>query len=122
MKKVTGSYDLLEGSIGVLPLVESDSPGVPAFVENYRAKYKEEPGSEAGLNYLALHVFVEAMKAAGSVDNVDEIRKHMQDGLDNLPEDKKVYVIPSIGEDGGFDADLNVAAVEDGKIVIIKVE
>jgi branched-chain amino acid transport system substrate-binding protein len=122
MKKVTGSYDLLEGSIGVLPLVESDSPGVPAFVENYRAKYKEDPGSEAGLNYLALHVFVEAMKAAGSVDNVDEIRKHMQDGLDNLPEDKKVYVIPSIGEDGGFDADLNVAAVEDGKIVIIKVE
>jgi branched-chain amino acid transport system substrate-binding protein len=122
MKKVTGSYDLLEGSVGVMPLVESDSPGAPAFVEKYRTKYKEDPGSEAGLNYMAMHVFVEAMKAAGSVDDVEAIRKHMQDGLDNLPEDKKVYVIPTIGEDGGFKANLNVAVVEDGKIVSIKVE
>jgi branched-chain amino acid transport system substrate-binding protein len=120
MKKVTGSYDLLEGSIGVMPLVESDSPGVPTFVENYRAKYKEDPGSEAGLNYMAMHIFVEAMKSAGSVDNVDAIRKHMQDGLNNLPEDKQVYVIHTIGDDGGFEFDLKVAAVEDGKIVAIK--
>jgi branched-chain amino acid transport system substrate-binding protein len=122
MKRVTGSYDLLEGSIGVMPLVESDSPGAPTFVKNYRTKYKEDPESEAGLNYMAMYVFVEAMKAAGSVDNVDAIRKHMQDGLDNLPKDKQVYVIPTIDKDGGFEADLSVAAVEDGKIVAIKVK
>ncbi len=122
MKRVTGSYDVLNGAIGVMPLVDSDSPGVPEFVENYRAKYDEDPGSEAGLNYIATYVFVEAMKAAGSVDDPEKIRSHMQDGLDNLPEDKKVYVIPAISEDGGFDAELIVAAVENGEIVPIKVD
>jgi branched-chain amino acid transport system substrate-binding protein len=122
MKKVTSSYDALEGSIGVMPLIHSDAPAVPKFVENYRAKYNEDPGSEAGLNYIAMYTFIEAMKAAGSVEDVKAIREHMQDGLDNLPKDRKVYIIPKIGKDGGFEADLSVAGVEDGKIVSIKVE
>ncbi|WP_374722350.1 ABC transporter substrate-binding protein [Peribacillus tepidiphilus] len=122
MKAVTGSYDVLEGSIGVLPLVNSDSPAIPEFVKNYRAKYNAEPGSEAGFNYIAMHIFVEAMKAAGSVDDAKAIREHIQDGLDQLPEDKKVYFINKVGEDGGFEADLSIAAVEDGKIVLKKVK
>ncbi|MDZ5472668.1 ABC transporter substrate-binding protein [Bacillus sp. 31A1R] len=122
MKRVTGSYELLNGSIGVMPLVNSDSPAIPDFVKNYNAKYKEDPGSEAGLNYIAMHIFVEAMKAAGSVDDPEKIRAHMQDGLDNLPEDKKVYVIPTIDANGGFEAELIVAAVENGEIVPIKVD
>jgi branched-chain amino acid transport system substrate-binding protein len=122
MKKVTGSYDVLEGSIGVMSLIHSDAPAVPKFVENYRAKYNEDPGSEAGLNYVAMYAFVEAMKAAGSVEDVKAIREHMQDGLDKLPKDKKVYIIPKIGKDGGFEADLSVAGVEGGKIVSIKVK
>lgn len=122
MKAITGSYDVLEGSIGVMPLVDSDGPGVPEFVKKYQAKYKETPGSEAGLNYIAMYIFVEAMKAAKSVDDPEKIRDHMQDGLDALPEDKKVYVIPTIGEDGGFEADLTVGAVENGKIKIINVD
>ena len=122
MKKVTGSYDVLNGAIGVMPLVNSDSPGIPEFVKNYRAKYDEDPGSEAGLNYIAMYAFAEAIKAAGSVEDPEKIMAHMQDGLDNLPEDKKVYIIPKIDPNGGFEAELIVAAIEDGKVVPIKVE
>lgn len=122
MNKVTGSYEALEGSIGVLPLVDTNNPGTDAFVKKYKEKYKEDPGSEAGLNYIAMNVFVEAMKAAGTVDDPEAIRKHMQDGLDNLPEDKKVYNIPSIDKDGGFESELIVGAVEEGKIVPIEVK
>lgn len=122
MKAVTGSYDVLEGSIGVLPLVNSDSPAIPEFVKNYRAKFNVDPGSEAGLNYIAMHIFVEAMKAAGSVDDAKAIREHIQDGLDQLPEDKKVYFINKVGADGGFESDLSIGAVEDGKIVLKKVK
>ncbi len=122
MKAVTGSYDMLNGSVGVMPLVDSTEEAIPDFVKRYNEKYGEDPGSEAGLNYIAMHVFVEAMKAAGSVDDVEKIRAGMQKGLDNLPDDKKIYIIPKIGEDGGFDADLTIAAVEDGKIVPIKVD
>lgn len=120
MKRVTGSYDMLEGSIGVMPLVESDQPAVPEFVKNYRAEFNEDPGSEAAYNYLALYAFVEAMKAAGTVDDPQAIREHMNDGLKNIPAEKKVYNVPSIGDDGGFESEIVVAAVENGKIVPIE--
>lgn len=122
MKAVTGNYDLLNGSIGVMPLVDSTESAIPDYVKKYNEKYGETPGSEAGLNYIAMHVFVEAMKAAGSVDDAEKIRAAMQKGLDNLPDDKKIYIIPKIGDDGGFEADLTIAAVEDGKIVPIEVK
>lgn len=122
MTAVTGSYEALEGSIGVMPLIEADYPGTPAFVEKYKAAHDKNPGSEAGLHYISMYVFIEAMKAAGSVDDPAAIYAQMQTGLDNLPEDKRVYEIPMIDEKGGFVADLSVAAVEDGKVVPIPVE
>ncbi|MFD1737366.1 ABC transporter substrate-binding protein [Bacillus salitolerans] len=122
MLRVTGSYDVLNGAIGVMPLVNSETAAIPAFVEKYKAEYGEDPGSEAGLNYIAMHAFVEAMKAAGTVEDVEAIHSHMQAGLDNLPEESRIYIIPSIGGDGGFEADLVVAAIEDGKVVPIEVD
>lgn len=122
MKRVTESYELLEGSIGVVPLVDADYPAAPEFVEKYNETFDKDPGSEAGLNYITLHIFVEAMKAAGNVEDAKVIREHIQDGLDNLPDDKKVYEIPGIDENGGFEANIHVAAVKDGKIIHIDVE
>nr|WP_285868128.1 ABC transporter substrate-binding protein [Mesobacillus maritimus] len=124
MKRVLGdSYELLEGSIGVLPLVDSDEPAVPDYVKKYNEKFGEDPGSEAGLNYIAMHVFAKAMEAAGSVDDPQKIRKHIQDGLDALPAEVKIYSIPSFNEkDGNFEHDLIVGAVEDGKIIHVPAE
>ncbi|GAB3055544.1 ABC transporter substrate-binding protein [Virgibacillus ainsalahensis] len=119
MKNVTESesYEPFEGAIGTMPLVDSDYPGTAEFVEKYRDEHGEDPGSEAGFHYLAMYIFVEAMKAAGNVDDAEVIREHMQEGLDNLPEDKKVYVIPSIDEAGGFEIDTRYGSVEDAEIV-----
>lgn len=122
MQTVTGGYDMLNGSIGVLPFVDSDAAAVDRLVKKYKEEHGENPGSEAALNYITMHVFVEAMKAAGSVDDAEKIRAAMQDGLDNLADDYKVYDIPTIGEDGGFEANLEVGAIEDGKVVPIKVK
>jgi len=121
MKAVTGSYDLLNGSIGVMPLVEStNSEAIPDFVKKYKEEFGENPGSEAGLNYIATYIFVEAMKAAGSVDDAEKIQAHMQDGVSNIPENVRIYQFSKFAG-GGFDGDLEVAAIEDGKIVPIKV-
>lgn len=121
MKAVTSSYDLLNGSIGVMPLIESSSAAIPEFAKKYEEKYKETPGSEAGLNYIAMYIFAEAMKAAGTVDDVDKIIAHMQDGVDNIPDFAKVYQFNKF-TGGGFDGELEVAAIEDGKVVPIKIE
>lgn len=120
MKPIAGSYETLEGSIGVLPLMDSDEEAVPAFVEKYQKNYKEDPSSEVGLNYIAMYAFVEAMKSAGSVDDAKAIRKHMQDGLSNIGPDQKIYDIPSIDENGGFASTIVVGAVEDGKVVPVR--
>jgi len=123
MKAVTGSYDDLNGSIGVMPLAEdTNTPAVPEFEKKYKAKYGEDAGSEAGLNYIATYAFVGAMEAAGTVTDVQKIQAHMQDGLSKLPDKAKIYDIPKISDTGGFEANLEVAAVEDGKIVPIKVD
>lgn len=121
MKAVTdNSYEMLEGAIGTIPLVDAGYPGTDQFVEKYREKYGNDPGAEAGFHYMSVYIFVEAMKAAGSVDNPAEIHKHIQDGLDALPDDKKVYEVPSIDEKGGFVIPVRVAAVEEGKIVYVE--
>lgn len=122
MKNITETYDILEGAVGTMPLVDSDFPGTPEFVEKYNEEYDKDPGSEAGFHYVSMYVFVEAMKAAGNVDDPQVIHEHLQDGLDNLPEDKKVYVISGIDEDGGFEIDLRFGAIEDGEVVEVQGE
>ena len=122
MKNITETYELLEGSIGTMPLINADYPGVPVFVENYREEYGKDPGSEAGFHYLSMYIFVEAMKAAGNVDDAKVIHENIQAGLDALPEDKKVYVIPGIDENGGFEILTRVGAVENGELIPVDIE
>lgn len=122
MQRTIGSYEMLEGSIGVMPLIHSDQPGAPEFAEKYRAKFNAEASSESGYNYLALYAFVEAMKAAGTVDDPMAIREHLNEGLKNIPKEKQVYVVPSVGDDGGFESEIVVAAVENGKVVPVELK
>ena len=122
MQRLTGSYEFLEGAIGTMPLIHADYPGTAEFVEKYRQEYSKDPGSESGYHYLTIHVLVEAMKAAENVDDAKVIRKHMQDGLDAIPEEKQVYVIPKIGKNGDFNTIIRVGAVENGEIKGIMVD
>ncbi|MFC7321745.1 ABC transporter substrate-binding protein [Halobacillus campisalis] len=124
MRKVAeeDSYELFEGSVGVTPLVDSGYPGTDEFVEKYRNEYDEDPGSEAGFHYVSLYIFMEAMKEAGTVDDPEAIRSSMQAGLEQLPEDKQVYTIPEIGEDGGFRTETRIVAIEDGEVIAIEVD
>lgn len=122
MKNVTETYEILEGGIGTMPLVNADYPGAPAFVEKYQDIYNSDPGSEAGFHYLSLYVFVEAMKAAGTTEDATVIREHMQDALEALPEEKHVYVVPNILDGGGFDVNIRAGAVENGEIISISGE
>jgi len=122
MESITGSYDVLEGSIGSTPLVYSDFPGTAEFVEKYRELYSKDPGAEAGFHYVSAYIFMEALKAAGTVEDPQVIHEHLQAGMDNLPEDKKVYGIPGIDEHGGFEIDLSFGVVEDGEVIEIEIE
>ncbi|MBD8033088.1 MULTISPECIES: ABC transporter substrate-binding protein [Solibacillus] len=112
-----GSYDLLEGVISTPPLVTSRYGGTEAFIEKYRSENDKDPGSESGFHYISLYILVEAMKAAGTVDDTEKIMAAMDQGAKNLPEDKEVYYIQGVDDDGGFLPLLRMAYVENGEIV-----
>ncbi len=122
MKEVTGTYETFEGSVGVNPLQFSDYPGTDEFVEKYKEKYDKVPGSEAGFHYISAYILVEAMKAAGTVDDAHAIRDAMQQGIEALPEEKQVYDIPGITEEGNFDVVQSMAVVENGEIKPVDLE
>lgn len=117
MEKVVGSYELLEGAVGVLPFLEGGYEGTDAFVAKYEDIFDKMPESDSALHYMTMYFFVEAMKDAGTVDDAEAIYNSIQAGLDNYPQDKKLFEIPAIDDEGGLEVDVRVGAIEDGKIV-----
>lgn len=114
-----GDYSLLEGAISTTPLVNSEFPGTAEYVGKYKENNDRDPSAESAFHYVSLYVLAEAMKAAGSVDDTKAIMAAMDEGAKNLPEDKQVYIIPEVGEDGGFGSMLRVSYIEDGELVVV---
>ena len=114
---VTGSYDSLEGSIGVLPLIEDKAPDSKAFVERYRKLYPgRTPSSEVSLNYTAVHATALAMKLAGSVTDAAAIRASLDQAVRQLPPLVNPNAMSGVDEKGGTLANTRVATVEKGQI------
>ena len=115
--KITGGYGMLEGSIGVLPLVEDSAPDSKAFVERFRKTHPgRDPSSEVSLNYSAVHATVAAMKIAGTVTDAMAIRGALDKAYKGLPPIHNPNDIDGVNERGGSTANTRVAVVEGGKI------
>lgn len=115
--KITGGYGPLEGSIGVLPLVEDSTPDAKAFVERFRKVYTgRDPSSEVSLNYSAVHATAAAMKIAGTVSDAAAIRGALDKAYKGLPAMHNPNDIDGVNERGGSTANTRVAVVENGKI------
>ncbi len=111
-----GNMELLEGSAGVLPLINSDFPGTAQFVEKYKERYDKNPGSEAGFHYVAAYGLIEAMKIAGSVDDAEAIRAALDEGIRAIPEEHQVYTIDGVDERGANVSPQRMGVVEDGEV------
>lgn len=115
--KVTGGYGPLEGSIGVLPLIDDTRPDAKAFVERFRKIYPgRDPSSEVSLNYTAVHATAQAMKLAGSVTDAAAIRAQLDKAMKALAPANNPNDLNGVDERGGSLADTRVAVVENGKI------
>lgn len=117
MSKVTGGYAPLEGSIGVLPVVEDSNPDTRAFVERFRKAYPgRDPSSEVSLNYTATHATAQAMKLAGTVTDAAAIRAALDKAFKALPSAQNPHDIDGVNERGGSLANTRVAVIENGKV------
>ena len=117
MAKVTGGYGPLEGSIGVLPVVEDSNPDTRAFVERFRKAYPgRDPSSEVSLNYTAVHATAQAMKLAGTVTDAAAIRASLDKAFKALASAQNPHDIDGVNERGGSMANTRVAVIENGKV------
>lgn len=115
--QVTGGYGPLEGSIGVLPVVDDPSPVTKAFVERFRKIHpNRNPSSEVSLNYTAVHATVQAMKLAGTVTDAVKIRSGLDKAMKALAPQYNPHGLEGVDERGGSLADTRVATVEAGKV------
>ncbi|HYD66754.1 ABC transporter substrate-binding protein [Azospirillum sp.] len=120
MARVLDGFDLLEGSIGVMPLVHDKRPGAEAFVAKYRKLYNKDPGSEISYHYSALHAVAEAMKLAGTTTDPKAIYAKLSEAYAKLPPERNPSRIGGVDEKGGSNAKIVVGFVEKGKIIPIE--
>jgi branched-chain amino acid transport system substrate-binding protein len=117
MSQVTGGYAPLEGSIGVLPMVDDPAPDSKAFVERFRKMYPgRTPSSEVSLNYTAVHATAQAMKIAGTVTDAVKIRASLDKAMKALPPAVNPNSLDGVDDRGGSLADTRVATIEAGKV------
>jgi branched-chain amino acid transport system substrate-binding protein len=122
MANVLGGFDMLEGSVGVLPLVHDKRPGAEAYVEKFRKQYNRDPGSESSYHYSTLHALTEAMKRAGTVSDPKAVHAKFNEAFGALPPEKNPARISGVDERGGSNAKIVVGVVKDGKIETVDAE
>lgn len=121
--KITGGYGPLEGSIGVLPVVEDSTPVTKAFVERFRkVNPGRDPSSEVSLNYTTVHATALAMKLAGSTTDAAAIRAQLDKAFKSLPAEHNPHEMNGVDARGGSTANTRVAIVEGGKVKEIRLE
>ncbi|WP_347549971.1 ABC transporter substrate-binding protein [Pseudalkalibacillus hwajinpoensis] len=120
VEPVLGGLEQLEGTIGTLPIIDSDAPGGEDFVKQYKERFDRIPTAEGAFNYQAMHVLVNAMKEAGSVDDPAKIMESLDAGIQTLSDEHMVWHLTGIYNGGAFDWKPAIGVVEDGKVVQIE--
>ena len=117
MGQVTGGYGPLEGSIGVLPMIDDSTAPAKAFVERYRKVYPgRTPSSEVSLNYTAVWATVQAMKLAGTVTDAVAVRAQLDKAMKTLAPANNPNELDGVDERGGSLANTRIAVIESGKV------
>ncbi|HEX5515901.1 MAG TPA: ABC transporter substrate-binding protein, partial [Gammaproteobacteria bacterium] len=117
MARVNGGLKLLEGAVGVMPLVyDVQRPGAQEYVKRFRALYGKDPSSEIAYNYFGAHVVIEAMKHAGTVTDARAIRANIGEALKTLPEHRNPIGYTDVDATGSFGGITPVGTVINGKV------
>jgi branched-chain amino acid transport system substrate-binding protein len=117
MAKFLDGYSMLNGSIGVLPLVADTRPAMQAYIVRYAKNHDgRNPTSEALYNYTMVHAMAAAMNMAGTTTDVTAIRNQMASAIKSLPASQNPQVFTGLDANGGTESDAPLALIENGKI------
>jgi len=120
MAKVTNGLGMLEGSIGVLPLVDDARPAAQAYNTRYKKLNGRDATTEMSLNYTMTWALANAMKMAGTTSDAAAIRAKMPDAVKTLPKNVNPNEVEGIDAKGGSVADTVVGWVQNGKMAPVR--
>ena len=92
-----------------------NTPGNQAFVQNYHARYGEEPVNPAARSYASLHILAEAIAKAQSTDAAS-----IRDALANVKDFDTIFGKFSFDAHGDALYDAKVLIVKDGELVVFE--
>lgn len=115
--KVTDGYTSLDGSIGIMPLIEDQEPKIKAWIERYRTIHGDKiPTWDEALSYISQHALARAMELAGTAVDAIAIRAKVDEAYKSLPDSVNILDAQGVEENGGVLQDPKIAVIEDGKI------
>ena len=120
MARAIDGFALLEGSVGVMPLVHDTRAGAESFVAKYRKLFDKDPSSEMSYTYSTMNAVAEAMKRAGTVSDPKAIFAKLNEAYPALPAERNPARITGVDGKGGSNAKIVVGFVEKGRIVPIE--
>jgi len=121
MAKITNGLSMLEGSIGVMPLVNDTRPAAQAYNARYRKLHDgHDATTEMSLNYTMTWALANAMKLAGTTTDAAAIRARIPDAVKALPKEVNPNEVEGIDAKGGSVADTVVGWVQNGKIAPVR--
>ncbi|HMO45865.1 MAG TPA: ABC transporter substrate-binding protein [Rubrivivax sp.] len=115
--KVTDGYAAMNGSIGIMPLIEIPTPKVKAWIANYHKTHPDKtPTWDEALNYVSQHALGRAMELAGTSSDAKSIRAKMDEAYKTLPANTNILDAKGVGADGGVLQAPQVGVINDGKM------
>jgi branched-chain amino acid transport system substrate-binding protein len=118
---VIGGYGMLEGAIGVLPVVEDPEPKARDWVARFNKAFPGRiPSSESSLNYTAVQATALAMTLAGTTSDAAAIRAKLDEAFKKLPANRNPNTIVGVDSVGGSLASTRAAIIEGGKVKEVK--
>lgn len=117
-------FENMEGSAGVQPVVESESPGLEDFAERYEQEITDErpPVSEVAYNYQATHIVAKAMELAGTTEDPQAIRDNIDEAVSEVDDQYKVAQFPDgFTDEGHLTGEVEATYIEDGEYTPLEV-
>ena len=116
--------EMLENSVGVMPMVHHPDFRAAKFVEKYRQKKgaDRDPPREVSLTYGAMRILARAMELAGTTTDARAIHAKADEAASTLPDEYKPAELLGVDAKGHLKQVTIAAHVVGGKFVPLKLE
>ena len=115
--------EMLENSVGVMPLLANPDERAKRFVQKYRKAKGDnrDPPREVSLTYLAMHVLARAMALAGTTSDAVAIMAKVDQAAATLPDEVKPSELLGVDELGHMRQPVVAAHIVGGQFVPLPV-